>query len=221
MAEIYKVATLNINGMSAGRRMGMLNEFMHKQEIDISLLQEVTHTDFEMIRGYTAHSNIGINKRGTAILTRQQISQTNITRLPSGRRMVASYQGIWLVNLYAPSGTANRQEREDFYNVELVYLLRSLPPTMIVGGDFNCVLWQAECTGNMNYSKVLDKLVHGLELTDVWALAQPRAIYTHYTPHGAARLDRLCVSPDLRNHKIGVETVMAAFIDHSNDRSVK
>lgn len=98
----------------------MLNEFIQKQEIDIILLQEVTHTDFEMIRGYTAHLNVGTNKRGTAILTREQISLTNITRLPSGRGMAASYQGIWLVNLYAPSGTANRQEREDFYNAELV-----------------------------------------------------------------------------------------------------
>jgi len=41
--------------------MGMLNEFIHKQEIDIILLQEVTHTDFEMIRGYTAHLNMGLN----------------------------------------------------------------------------------------------------------------------------------------------------------------
>ena len=48
--------------------------------------------------------------------------------------MAASYQGIWLVNLYAPSGTANRQEREDFHNTELIHLLRTLPPTMIVGG---------------------------------------------------------------------------------------
>jgi len=133
MAEIYKVVALNVNGISAEGRMGMLNEFIQKQEIDIILLQEVTHTDFEMIRGYTAHLNVGTNKRGTAILTREQISLNKITRLPSGRRMAASYQGIWLVNLYAPSGTANRQEREDFNNAELVYLLRTLPPTMIVG----------------------------------------------------------------------------------------
>jgi endonuclease/exonuclease/phosphatase family metal-dependent hydrolase len=131
--------------------------------------------------------------------------------------MVASYQGIWLVNLYAPSGTANRQEREDFYNAELVYLLQTLPPpppTLIVGGHLNCVLSQADCTGNMNYSKALDKPVRGLKLTDVWATTHPRAIYTHYTPHGAARLDRLYVSPNLRNRKIGVETVMATFTDH-------
>jgi len=147
MAEIYKVATLNINGISAGWRMGMLNDFVHKQEIDILLLQEVTHTDFAMIRGYTAHTNVGTNKRGTAIVTREQISLSNIIKLPSGRGMAASYQGTWLVNVYAPSGTAIRQEREDFYNIELAYLLRTLSTNMIVGGDFNCVLSQTDCTG--------------------------------------------------------------------------
>ena len=72
----------------------MLNEFIHKQEIDIILMQEVTHTDFDMIWGYTAHLNVGINKRGTAILTREQISLINITRLPSGRGMAASYRSL-------------------------------------------------------------------------------------------------------------------------------
>jgi len=98
--------------------------------------------------------------------------------------------------------------------VELVYLLRSLPPTKILGDDFNCVLSQADCTGNMNYSKTLDKLVCGLEPTDVWATAHPRVIYTHYTPQEAARLDRLYVSSSLSNRKACVETVMAAFTDH-------
>ena len=115
------------------------------------------------------------------MLTKEQISLTNITRLPSGRGKAACYQGIRLVNIYAPSSTANRQERKDFYNVELVYLLKSLSPTMIVGGDLNCVLSHADCTGNMNYSKALDKLVHGLKLTDVWKPTQPRAIYTLYS----------------------------------------
>ena len=92
--------------------MRMLNKFMQKQEIDINLLQEVTHTDFDMIRGYTAHLNIGINKRGTAILTRRQIKLTNANRLPSGCGMAASYQGVCFVNTYAPSGSANRQERD-------------------------------------------------------------------------------------------------------------
>ena len=47
-----------------------------------------------MVRGFIVHLNIGINKRGTVILTREQISLTNITRLPLGRGMAASYQGV-------------------------------------------------------------------------------------------------------------------------------
>jgi len=48
----------------------MLNVFIHKQEIDTILLQEVTQTDFGKICGYTAHLNLGVNTRGTAVLTR-------------------------------------------------------------------------------------------------------------------------------------------------------
>jgi hypothetical protein len=50
----YKIATLNIIGMSAMMRMQILTDFLHKQEIDIILLQEVNHTGFDLIRGYIA-----------------------------------------------------------------------------------------------------------------------------------------------------------------------
>jgi exonuclease III len=199
MADIYKIVTLNVNGISSGMRMRMLEEFLQKQETDILLLQEVTHTEFDMIQGYKVHTNIGIYNRGTAMLTREPITLTNITRLPSGRGMAACYRGVWIVNIYAPSGTSRRQEREDFYNAEVTYLLWSIPPTMIIGGDFNCVLSQTDCTGNINYSKALDRVVCGFDLTDVWETILPRAIYTHYTPHGVAHLDRMYLSPNVGN----------------------
>jgi hypothetical protein len=65
----------------------MLAEFLRKQEIDIILSQEFTHNYFNLIRGYNAYRNVGINKRGTATLTREAIQLANITRLPSGRGM--------------------------------------------------------------------------------------------------------------------------------------
>jgi exonuclease III len=83
MADIYKIAKINVNGMSSGMRMRMIDEFL-QQEIEIFLLQEVTHTDFDIIRGYNAQTNGGIHNRGTAMLTREQITLTNTTRLPSG-----------------------------------------------------------------------------------------------------------------------------------------
>jgi len=92
------------------------------------------HTDFDMIRGYNVHTNVGIHIRGPAMLTKEQLTLTNINRLLSGNCMVAGYRGVWIVNIYAPYSTAKRQEREDFYNVNLTYPLRSIPPKTIIGG---------------------------------------------------------------------------------------
>ena len=77
----------------------MLVEFLHKQEIEIILLQEVTHNVFDLIREYDVCTNVGINKRGTAMLTRETI-QLNITMLPSGRGAAAFCRGVWIVNIY-------------------------------------------------------------------------------------------------------------------------
>ena len=91
--------------------------------------------------------------------------------------MAAEYRGIWLVKVYASSGTTKQQERERFYNNELPYLLRASPSNMIVGGDFNCVLNQTDS----NYSKTIDKLVRGFELQDMW-LADPLRAISRTTP---------------------------------------
>ena len=45
-------------------------------------------------------------------------------------------------------------------------------------------------------------------------MVPPRDIYTHDTPNGAERPDRLHVTPDLSGQKVGMETVRAAFTDH-------
>jgi hypothetical protein len=67
----------------------------------ISSYKKVTHTEFDMIRGYMAHTNLGIHNRGTAMITREHVTLTNITRLLSGRRMAAYYRGVCVVNIYA------------------------------------------------------------------------------------------------------------------------
>jgi exonuclease III len=115
-------------------RIQMLEEFLYKQDIDILRLQEATHQEFDTIHGYNAYFNVRTNERGTTMLTREPFTLTNITKLSSGRGMAVSYRAVWLVDIYAPSGSAKTQERENFYNVELSYLLRSIPPTMIIGG---------------------------------------------------------------------------------------
>ena len=132
MPEIYKIATLNINDMATPPRIAMLV--------------------FDDIRGFTAYTNIGTTGRGTAILTRDHIQLTNIVCLPTGRGMAAQSQNVTTVNIYAPSGTERRRDREDFFSNELPYLLRDIPPSLLVGGDFNSVLANMDATGHPNYS---------------------------------------------------------------------
>ena len=60
--------------------------------------------------------------------------------------------------------------------------------------DFNCVLRNNDCNGNTNFIQAIEKIVCGFGLVDVWGTVSLRAVYTHYTPHGAARLERIYVT---------------------------
>jgi hypothetical protein len=115
MLYSYKIATLNINGLATQPRIMMLEDFLHKQQIDILFLQEVTRPVFDYIQGYVAHTNIGTTGRGTAILTRVHIQLMNIVRLPTGSGIAAVFQNVTLVKIYAPSGVERRREREQFF----------------------------------------------------------------------------------------------------------
>jgi exonuclease III len=128
MPDIYKIATLHINGLVSKTRTAMLEDFIRKQEIDVILLQEVTQHILNNIRRFAAYTSIGTSGRGTAILTRERMPLTNIVRLPTGRGMATEIQGVWLVNLYAPSGAERRQERGLFHH---------RPSTLAVGHPDN------------------------------------------------------------------------------------
>jgi hypothetical protein len=138
----------------------MLLSFCRQYEIDILLLQEVIHEGFAACSGYTAHVNIGTDRRGTAILMRQPLSLERIDVLPSGRGIAGYYTETYIVNVYAPLGAARRAERQEFCHVHLPYLFRSMPRHFILGGDFNCVLSKSDCTGepNIRTGEVCDRV---------------------------------------------------------------
>ena len=125
----------------------MLHDFLKSQALDILFLQEITHTNFGNLPGYTTYTNVGTTMRGTAFLTRNDMQVTNITKLPTGRGTAAECEGITLLNVYAPSGTAKKAEREVFFTTDPLYLLRNVPENLLLGGDFNCVLDATDATG--------------------------------------------------------------------------
>jgi exonuclease III len=98
MRHTFKIATLNINGIASKTRLGMLEEFLKRQDIDFALLQEVTKTNQNTFRNYTSHTNEGKDRRGTAIVAKEGLELSDIKRLPSGRGMAAKCNGIWMIS---------------------------------------------------------------------------------------------------------------------------
>jgi len=166
--NVLRIATININGITSPTRVVMMADFIRKHDLDIIFLQEVTRPDIMSITGYEKYMNIGTFMRGTAILAKCQHHLTNILTLTTGRAIAATFRGVRLINIYAPSGTARRTEMEDFYNVELTHILQDTNTHFLLAGDFSCVLQPNDTTGHFNTSRALQEIVRGMALKDTW-----------------------------------------------------
>jgi hypothetical protein len=176
-------------------------------------MQEVTQQFTTGIQGYTIHYNIGTSRRGTAILTRDSIHFTNISRIPSGRAIAATLRTLLIINVYVPSGTARRSEREPFFNNDHPLLLGSASDDILMGGDFKCVLKAAD-SNEHGSSRALATLVQGYALSDAWQARRDSNGSTHYATHRATRIYRIYLSSETLARKTGLATVPAAFTDH-------
>jgi hypothetical protein len=202
-----------MNELESRTRMETLDELFRKQEMDILFLQEVTHYNFDTLRRYTAYTNVGTSIRGTAMITKEELAIKNFTGLPSGLGIAADFQGYWLINNYAPSRTARGQEREFLQQrTHIPAAVRSVQHDL--KGNFTCVLDKANCTGQFNYTRAFGCIFRGFDLNVMWETDHSRSIFTHYTPMGASRLDRIYTTRILSVRKTGVETVAAAFTSH-------
>jgi exonuclease III len=108
----YKIATLNINGISATTRIKILEDFLYSNEIDLICLQEAMNSNINMIRNYSAHINLGSEGRRTAIIIiiiiiiiiKDRYTITDRQYIPTGRGIPALFNGMKTLNVYAPSG---------------------------------------------------------------------------------------------------------------------
>jgi hypothetical protein len=176
-------------------------------------LLEVTDPAFLTVTGYTTYLSIGANMHGTAILTIHGFPPTNVTSLQTGRAIVANYNGLRLVNVYAPAGTAKRTGKEPFFISELPALFYAASQSVLLGGVFNCVLQSPDTTGTFTTSRALSEVVRGLALSNAWSQDPQRPAYTHFAPTGATRIDRFYVTQHLLLRKIGIEILPAALTD--------
>jgi exonuclease III len=192
----------------------MLKDFIRSHDFDIALVQEVTAPETVDTPGYISYTNIGSEMRGTAIISRQDLQITHIDKIPSGRAKAVVFCAIKIINVYAPSGTAKRTERERLFNVELPVLFSEYTNPILIGGDFNCTLQPIDSTGPFTSSNALAEIVRGLRLTDMWNQDPRHPTYTHYSTTGATRIDRIYLSTTDKERKTGIEIIPTSYTDN-------
>jgi len=128
--------------------------------------------------------------------------------------MAAKFREIRIINVYTPSGTAMKEERERSFSSDLPYLLTGETGHILLGGDFSCILKASDHTGGFTYSQALAELVHGLALTDTWQGNPTRKVYTHNFAHGVTTIDRIYATHELLERKLGVGAIVAPFTHH-------
>jgi len=63
-------------------------------------------------------------------------------------------------------------------------------------------------------SKALANVANSPDLVDLYETNLTKPQYTHYTRHGASRIDRIYITKTLNNRKTGTNTLIAPFSDH-------
>jgi hypothetical protein len=84
-----------------------------------------------------------------------------------------------------------------------------------LGETFNCTLHPIDSTGPTTPSRALEEIIRGLALTDTWSQDSQRPTFTHYSPTGATRIDRIYLTKAYINRKIATEIIPTAFTDHN------
>jgi exonuclease III len=133
-------------------------EFIRRRDLDFVFLQEVTDPAIQTVTGCTTYLNIGANIRGTAILARHDFPLTNVNSLLTGRAIAGDYNDIRLVNVYSPTDTARRTDREHFFNSEVPALFYAASQSVLLGGDLNCVLHPIDITIPFTTGRVCQRL---------------------------------------------------------------
>jgi hypothetical protein len=90
MYSTCRKASLNINGIAARLRFRMLEDFHHRNDIDLMCIQEIIKLNIKEIKHYEAHVNIGEKGRWTALLVKEAYILSDVRRMPSGRGITSN-----------------------------------------------------------------------------------------------------------------------------------
>jgi exonuclease III len=134
-----RVASINTGVKSVERRQLLFN-FCRDGDFDIVGLQEMVFHSCPIIESrYHLFANMDPNKNGTAILLKHGLNHSLLLIDPDGRLVSIDLQSFTFINIYAPSGQNEKEERNNFLRRTFpAYALTFRLPLVLVG-DLNCV----------------------------------------------------------------------------------
>ena len=227
-------SSINFFSLNVGMNSSLagLSTLTVANSLDIIFLQEVCLSSEQielLLRGYKAVVNIdeeNPSKPGTAIVWKESIPLTNISSLIVCRVQMATLGKYRLLNIYAPSGSNKKHERNVFFGQD-VFTALSLNhnPSWVMGGDFNCVLKPLDVERGFGFTQKLcpslKDLVNSKSLIDVFRSSYPRLEEFTFFRAGKApsRLDRFYISSEIIGNMTAVSHV-ASLSDHCGVKMV-
>lgn len=230
LCKPFRIATLNVRGLSAKRKQNQLYRMVTERDLDVVAIQE-TKVESEdqtdcMVRPFTAHYYACVShavgmSAGCVLLIRKSLGVVvqNVTVCLNGRFIVCDFAfsaNKWrVICIYAPTRV---QERRDFFEEIRKYC--SGDRYIVLMGDFNCVCSARDKTSCTPYRDVsttlLCEMVNDLGLEDVGECVGSGidVQYTHFQGASHARLDRAYISAELLPWCCDYSVHSVSFSDH-------
>ena len=137
-----------------------------------------------------------------------------------GRAQIASTGNIMLLNLYAPSGSNAKHDRNLFFGQDILRALDMYPQNKwFVGGDYNALINPLDVENGTGFaqkkSSTLSDLAKLKNFKDIYRHMYPTGTdYTFYRPYVApSRLDRFYLSAASLDNVRSIQLI-ASLSDH-------
>lgn len=209
-----RIATVNLNGIVCKAKQSLVRDFVNLNDIDIVFFQEMSMTSTSFLSGHDVILSYTNSCRSTAVAIRKNFVYSDMLVDPSGRIISFIVNGVNFVNVYAQSGSQYKKERNDFFTESIAIHLNKHFDSLVIGGDFNCVLSENDCRGANNFCQGLQQLIDKMKLKDVAKHKIKKPVFTFFRGNSASRLDRFYFSANLVDKVYDVQTVPLAFSDH-------
>ena len=140
----FIVLTLNIGGSST---IAGLLSILRLDNPHLVMIQEVTLSSEQLCVqvskfGYKAATNIDMTNPsalGTGLVWQSHLPVSDIYSVVECRAQALKLGQYAFINIYAPSGSQNRQSRREFFGQDIFRFIRSFSnhSLPIIAGDFN------------------------------------------------------------------------------------